>query len=223
MPYPVVLNWSSGKDAAMAFLELLRDPRFEVRQLLTTVNAEADRVFMHGLRESVLERQAALMGMPLTKLKLPPAPTDSVYKEAMETALLELFQLGIRHAAYGDIFLEDLKAYRESQLATAGFEGVFPLWKRDTAQLVHEIEAAGIVPVIVCVDGSKLDASFLGRRVNAALLADLPANVDPCGENGEFHTCVVEAPFFTEKLRYTTGEIVHRSYGEAVFYFLDLM
>lgn len=222
MPHPVVLNWSSGKDAAMAFLELSRNPDFDVRHLLTTINAEADRVFMHGVREAVLDRQAALMGMPLLKLKLPPAPTDDVYKAAMENALRKFSAQGILHAAYGDIFLDDLKAYREAQLETVGVKGVFPLWKRDTAQLVHDVDAAGIVAVIVCIDGTKLDESFLGRTVNAALLADLPSNVDPCGENGEFHTCVVEAPFFKEKLRYKTGEVVRRSYGEGVFSFLDL-
>jgi uncharacterized protein (TIGR00290 family) len=223
MPYPIVLNWSSGKDATLACLELLRHQDYEVCELLTTINAEADRVFMHGTRESVLDQQAALMGLPLRKLKLPPAPTDAVYEDAMSEAFRELRSAGVRHAAYGDIFLDDLRAYREAQLAAAGFEGVFPLWKRDTTGLVHELEATGIQAIIVCVNAAVLDASFLGRTVNAALLQDLPAGVDPCGENGEYHTCVVEAPFFSKKLRYEVGETVYRSYGEAGFYFLDLI
>lgn len=223
MPLPVVLNWSSGKDAAMAFLELTRSPDYEIRELLTTVNAEADRVFMHGVREAILGRQAALMNIPLRKLRLPPSPTDDVYKAAMGNAFTALADQGIRHAAYGDIFLDDLRAYREAQLAEAGFGGLFPLWKRDTAELVQAVETAGIRAVIVCVDASVLDASFLGRTIDTKLLRDLPPGVDPCGENGEFHTCVVEAPFYREKLRYHVGETVHRSYGEERgFYFLDL-
>lgn len=224
MPHPTVLNWSSGKDAALSYLELLRNPEFEVRELLTTINAEADRVFMHGTREAVLDRQAALMGIPLRKLRLQPSPTDIVYQEAMATAMREMRETGIRHAAYGDIFLEDLRAYRDTQLAEAGFQGVFPLWERDTRELVQAVTTAGIRAVIVCVNAAVLNKSFLGRTVDADLLRDLPANVDPCGENGEYHTCVVDAPFFKAALRYRTGESVYRSYEPTGmgFWFLDI-
>jgi len=226
----VVMNWSSGKDAALAFHLLLQQPGYEVTHLLTTLSQEHDWVFMHGVQERLLDMQAQRMCLPLVKVKLPASPDDSIYKNAMLETLTTLKDRGIHTAAFGDIFLEDLRAYREQQLAKAGFTGIFPLWKRDTRQLARDVQEAGIEAMIVCVNGKYLDKEFLGRRINAGLLADLPANVDPCGENGEFHTFVYNAPFFSAPIPIITGETVHRTYkspdGDARwdtgFYFLDV-
>ena len=222
----IVLNWSSGKDAALAYYYLLQDERYRVSHLLTTVNAEQGRVVMHGVQEQLLDAQAVQMGLPLKKIYLPAAPDDTTYKTAMRLALQELKTAGITAAAFGDLFLEDLKTYREAQLATIGMNALFPLWKKDTTTMVGELEQAGIEAMIVCVNGRFLDRSFLGKTVNGALLADLPANVDPCGENGEFHTFVYNAPYFSGAIPVQKGETVYREYGEGElrsgFYFLDI-
>lgn len=221
-----VLNWSSGKDAALAYHLLLQQNEYRVTHLLTTINAEHDRIFMHGVRESLLDAQAQRMGLPLQKLKLPPSPDDGVYKTAMAAAFETLKKENITAAAYGDIFLEDLKQYREAQLTQVGIKAVFPLWKRNTYELVQAVEDAGIEAMIVCVNGKVLDKGFLGRKIDRSLLADLPADVDPCGENGEYHSFVYNAPFFSEPIPVTKGETVFRQYDTAEnswgFYFLDL-
>ena len=221
-----VLNWSSGKDAAMAYHFLSSDESFYVTHLLTTINAEQDRIFMHGVRESLLEAQAERMGLPLKKVKLPAHPDDSLYKKAMLETLQQLKEEGIQAAAFGDIFLEDLKVYREAQLQQLDITPVFPLWKKDTRELVQLIEATGIEAKIVCVDAQKLGREFIGRKIDASLLNDLPANVDPCGENGEFHTFVYNAPFFSSPIPITEGEVVYKEYKTEEnswgFYFLDL-
>jgi uncharacterized protein (TIGR00290 family) len=230
MPQNLVLNWSSGKDAALAYHLLRKDNSYNVKELLTTINSEADRVFMHGTREKLLDMQAQQMALPLTKIKLPPAPDDAVYKEPMRAAMKRLALNGICHAAYGDIFLEDLRIYREALLSDEGFTGVFPLWKKDTRDLVATVEHTGIDAIIVCVNARVLGKEFLGRKINSALLHDLPAGVDPCGENGEYHTCVVNAPFFKSPIRYTLGEMVFKAYDASPnaswdngFYFLDVI
>lgn len=221
-----VLNWSSGKDAAMAYLQLSRQDTYTVTHLLTTINAEHDRIFMHGIRESLLDAQAQRMGLPLEKLKLPPSPDDHVYKAAMAAAFDRLKAQGVTAAAYGDIFLEDLKQYREAQLAQVGINAVFPLWQRSTRELVQAVEDAGIEAIIVCVNGKVMGKEFLGRKLDRQLLADLPAGVDPCGENGEYHSFVYNAPYFSTPIPLTMGETVFRQYDTAEnswgFYFLDL-
>ncbi len=224
------MNWSSGKDAALAFHLLSLQPGYEVTHLLTTLSQEHDRVFMHGVQERLLDMQAQKMGLPLIKVKLPARPDDSIYKNAMLETLNGLQGQGIHTAAFGDIFLDDLKAYREQQLAQAGFTGIFPLWKRDTRQLVQQVQAAGIEAIIVCVNERFLGKEFLGRKIDSSLLGDLPANVDPCGENGEFHTFVYNAPFFFTPIPIVAGETVYKTYtspdGDAGwdtgFYFLDV-
>lgn len=224
-----VLNWSSGKDASLAYYYLLEDKSYDVTRLLTTVNDEQDRVVMHGVREQLLDAQADRLPVKLKKIRLPASPSDEIYKAAMLSALGSLKEEGITTAAFGDIFLDDLKLYREQQLATAGFDAIFPLWKRDTAELLRLVDSIGIEAVIVCVDGQKLGKEFLGRKVDAALLDDLPDGVDPCGENGEFHTYVSDAPFFSAPVPVKQGEIVHRTYKspdgswDSSFYFLDLL
>ncbi|HXS37923.1 MAG TPA: diphthine--ammonia ligase [Flavipsychrobacter sp.] len=227
-----VLNWSSGKDAAMAFYTLQRNNSYKVTHLLTTVNNEHNRVVMHGIRESLLDEQAKRMQLPLIKVKLPAAPDDEQYRAAMEQTFVQLKKEGIVASAFGDIFLEDLKTYREEQLARVGIKGIFPLWEKNTRELVREVQRAGIEAMIVCVNEKFLGKEFLGRKIDEMLLKDLPPNVDPCGENGEFHTFVYNAPFFTAPVPIIKGEIVYKAYTPAVndpdkwntgFYFLDLL
>lgn len=228
----VVLNWSSGKDAAMAYWLLLQNKQYEVAQLLTTISAEYERIVMHGVREELLDKQAAQMNLPLSKIYLPAQPDDALYKANMLTVLEEFKKNGIQAAAFGDIFLEDLKAYREQQLALAGMNAVFPLWGKDTISLVKEVEDAGIDAMIVCVNEKYLSKEFLGRKIGRNLLDDLPDNVDACGENGEFHTFVYNAPYFSAPVSIQQGEVVYKQYKPAGdgdeqwdtgFYFLDLL
>jgi uncharacterized protein (TIGR00290 family) len=226
-----VMNWSSGKDAALAYhLITQQQQQHKVTHLLTTLSLQHDRVFMHGVREELLDMQAARMGLPLLKVKLPASPDDGIYKQAMLETMNKLKRKGVSVAAYGDIFLEDLKTYREQQLAQAGMTALFPLWKKDTRELVHMVEAEGIEAVIVCVSDKYLGKEFLGRKINADFLNDLPANVDPCGENGEFHSFVCNAPFFSSPIPITLGEVVHKTYTspsgdskwDTGFYFMDV-
>ncbi len=226
-----VLNWSSGKDAALAYHLLLQSRTYKVTKLLTTVNAELTRVVMHGIREELLDAQAAAIGIPMKKIYLPAAPDDATYKNAMHQALSELKEEGIGASAFGDIFLEDLKAYREAQLATVGMEAVFPLWKQNTRELIGFLEETGIEAMVVCLNGALLDQSFLGRKIDRSFLNDLPASVDLCGENGEFHTFVYNAPYFKVPIPVAKGDITHKTYttpdsagssAKTGFYFLDL-
>ena len=227
----VVMNWSSGKDAALAYQTILQTGSYEVTHLLTTLSQEYDRVFMHGVRECLLDMQAQRMGLPLLKVKLPASPNDTLYRQAMLDTLTGLKDKGVAISAYGDIFLDDLRAYREQQLGQVGMTGLFPLWKKDTRELVKMITEAGIEAIVVCVSEKYLGKEFLGRKVDEAFLSDLPVNVDPCGENGEFHTFVYNAPFFSSPISVVPGEVVHKTYKpqngddgnwDTGFYFLDL-
>lgn len=211
----VVLNWSSGKDASLAYFHLLQDSRYTVTRLLTTISAEHERVFMHGVRMSLLDIQAERMKLPLIKVMLPASPDDSIYKNAMLQTMTRLKEQGITTAAYGDIFLEDLRTYREEQLAQAGMKAIFPLWKKDTRELVAAIEQAGIDAIVVCVNAKVLGKEFLGKQINADFLNSLPPGVDPCGEHGEFHTFVRNAPFFSAPIEVSLGEVVHKTYKSA--------
>ena len=209
-----VLNWSSGKDAALACHLLRQDKQYEVSCLLTSVNKEQDRVVMHGVREEMLDAQAQRINLPLKKVYLPAAPDDALYKAAMSSVLNELKEEGITTSAFGDIHLADLKKYREEQLALAGFKGLFPLWEIDTKEIVRMIEQAGIEAVIVCVNEKFLGKEFLGRKINTALLDNLPPGVDPCGEYGEFHTFVYNTPWFSSPIPIIHGELVHKVYTD---------
>lgn len=227
----IVLNWSSGKDAAYTYYVLQQSNEYEVSCLLTTINKEREKVVMHGVREELLDAQANAIGIPLKKIYLQASPTDDLYKKAMQDAAAELKQEGIVASAFGDIHLADLKKYREEQLAGAGIKGVFPIWQRDTREIVQMVEQVGIEAVVVCVNGQHLGREFLGRKVDASFLADLPDGVDPCGEYGEFHTFVCNAPYFSAPVRYEKGETVHQTYSssgddkswDSSFYFLDLL
>jgi len=222
-----ILNWSSGKDAALAFYYLTQSNSYRVKGLLTSVSSRYKRVSMHGVREEIVDLQAQRMGLPLQKIYLPEQADMPAYNEIMAAAVSRVKAEGIDTMAFGDIFLEDLRRYREEQLAMGGMQAVFPLWKMNTENLVHAIEDAGIKAMVVCVNTAYLGENFLGRLVNRALLQDLPANVDPCGESGEFHTLVIDAPFFADPLPLKKGEVVYREYPlnameKAGFYFLDM-
>jgi uncharacterized protein (TIGR00290 family) len=214
-----LVAWSSGKDSAYALHEVRRAGDLEMVGLLTTVTRTFERVAMHGVREALLEAQAASIGLPLHRVEIPYPCPNEVYEQAMADVLASAATGGVTHIVFGDLFLADVRAYREAQLTPAGFTGVFPLWGRDTASLAREMIAAGLDARLVCVDPSRLDRSFAGRKFDAELLATLPADVDPCGENGEFHTFVADGPMFARPVRVRTGVIVDRD----GFVFADLV
>jgi len=206
----VLLSWSSGKDSAWALYLLRRDPAVEVAGLLTTINAEFDRVAMHGTRRSVLEAQAAAAGLPLWVVPLPWPCSNEVYEQRMAEACKRAIDEGVDAIAFGDLFLEDIRAYRERQLAPTGLEPLFPLWQIPTDELARTMIAGGLRARLTCVDTKQLPGSFAGREFDEALLRDLPAETDPCGERGEFHTCVYSGPIFSGQVDLEAGEIIDR-------------
>jgi uncharacterized protein (TIGR00290 family) len=203
------LSWSGGKDSALT-LWTLREEQIEPEALITTVTDEYERISMHGVRRELLARQADAAGVPLVEVRIPPACVNEVYEARMAHAFASPPLSGVEAVAFGDLFLEDVRAYRESRLTAAGKRGLFPLWGRETGALAHEFVAAGFEAIIVCVDPRALDGSFAGRTYDEQLLADLPAGVDACGENGEFHTFVYAGPIFTEPIACQPGEVVER-------------
>jgi uncharacterized protein (TIGR00290 family) len=204
------LSWSSGKDGAFALMQARRLGLVEVVGVLTTISETYDRVIMHGVRHSILDRQVAALGLPCLKVPLPLHCTMAVYEAHLERAMATMKAQGVRHIIYGDLFLESVRCSREKQLARAGMQGVFPLWKRDTSALAHDMIASGLVANIVCLDATRLDRRFAGRRFDHDFLTDLPFGVDPCGENGEFHTVVSAGPMFHEPIPLAIGEIIER-------------
>jgi uncharacterized protein (TIGR00290 family) len=206
----VLLSWSSGKDSAWALHALRRDPAIELCGLLTTVNSVFDRVAVHGVRRSVLEAQAAAAGLPLWTVPLPWPCSNEVYEQRMAETCQRAVNEDIHAIAFGDLFLEDVRAYRERNLAPTGLEPLFPLWRIPTDALAHEMIAGGLRARISCVDTEKLPASFAGREFDEELLRDFPPSIDPCAERGEFHTCVYSGPMFAAPLPLETGEIVTR-------------
>jgi uncharacterized protein (TIGR00290 family) len=214
----VALSWSGGKDSALA-LQALTEERRTPTALLATVTEEYDRVSMHGVRRSLLQRQAAAAGLPLVEVEIPAGCTNDLYERRLGAALASTELSAVDEVAFGDLFLEDVRAYRESRLATAGKRARFPLWGRDTAILARRFLAAGFRAILVCVDPRKLDPAFAGRDYDERLLADLPAGVDPCGENGEFHTFVTAGPVLDRSIECRRGEVVERQ----GFLFCDLL
>lgn len=204
------VSWSSGKDSAFALYEARRLGLADIVGVLTTVTETYGRVAMHGVRETVLDRQVAALGLPVLKVFLPSPCSNADYEARMEAATAELVGQGVRHVVFGDLFLEDIRAYRERQMARAGMVPIFPLWGRDTAALAEEMIANGLEARLVSVDPTKIDKHFAGRLFDRSLLADLPAGADPCGENGEFHTVVTAGPMFGQGIRTRPGEIVER-------------
>jgi uncharacterized protein (TIGR00290 family) len=218
----VVLSWSGGKDSSLALAALRADPAYEVVALLTSITQEYDRVSIHGVRRALVEAQASMLGLPLIEVILRPLSSN----EAYEVAFLEaLGRVRVEHPevsllAFGDLFLSDVREYRERLVHAAGFEALFPLWGRDTSALATEFVEAGFRATLVCVDTQQLPASFAGRDFDADLLASLPASADPCGEKGEFHTFVSAGPIFAEPINIEVGDVVLR---DERFAFCDLL
>lgn len=208
-----VFNWSGGKDSTLALYYVLRQAAFDVRYLLTTINTEFDRVAMHGLRTDLLMAQVNALAIPLLQVGLPEMPDMESYETVMTKQLLQLKEEGIEHAIYGDIFLEDLKNYREKQLSKIGLNAVFPLWKRNSLELVKEFIDLGFKTVVVCTQDGLQD--FCGRIIDHNFLADLPKNIDPCGENGEFHTFVFDGPIFNNAVKFEVGERVFKEFPKS--------
>ncbi|HZD23141.1 MAG TPA: ATP-binding protein [Acidimicrobiia bacterium] len=207
MTTPVIYCWSSGKDSAFGLWTLLEDPAFEVRALLTTLAEKSRNVSMSGVREELLELQARALRLPLFKVWLPLSCPDEVYEERMERALASEPLREIRHMAFSDLYLAEVRAYREERLAQAGKEGLFPLWGRDTTALAREIVSGGFRATVVCVDSRVLPTSLAGEAFDYQLLERLPDGVDPCGERGEFHTFVWDAPMYQAPIACRTGEV----------------
>lgn len=225
---PAVFNWSGGKDSTLALHYVLAENKYDVRYLLTTVNEAYDRIAMHGVRAQLLEMQVTAIGLPLYQLKLPEMPDMETYEHAMLNHFGKLNQLGIVHAIFGDIFLEDLKLYRENQFAKFAMQTVFPLWKRDSLALVKEFIALGYKTIVVCAQSDLKD--FCGRIIDEEFLRDLPNHIDPCGENGEFHTFVFDGPIFKQPIKFELGEKVYKTFPKAIqsapeigFWYIDLL
>lgn len=216
---PILLAWSSGKDSAWALHTLRAADEPAVAGLLTTVNRTHDRVAMHAVRRGLLEAQARAAGLPLFPVEIPSPCPNEEYERAMGEALARARERGVGGVAFGDLYLEDVRRYRERQMAGSGLELHFPLWGRDTRELAHEMLDGGLRARLTCIDPRRLDRSFAGREFSRALIADLPAGVDPCGENGEFHSFAWDGPMFGAPVRVRPGEMVERD----GFVFADLL
>jgi len=206
----ICFSWSGGKDSSLALYEIQKANTHHVAGLLTTITEDYDRISMHGVRRVLLEAQAEALGLPLKKISIPKDSTNAIYESRMRALLEEGLREGIDTVAFGDIFLEDLKLYREKNLAQLGMKGLFPIWKRDTAELAQTFIRLGFKAALACVDTAFLDSSFAGRPYDGDLLRDLPPNVDPCGENGEFHSFAFDGPIFKHPIPHTVGEVVRK-------------
>lgn len=206
-------NWSTGKDSALALYHLLRNPEYSVEELITTVNSHYNRVSMHGLRIALLEMQTKALKIEATVIELPEQPTMAVYEKKMIEAINTLKKKGFTHSAFGDIFLEDLKTYREQNLAKLAIKTIFPLWKRNTTTLINEFINLGFKSIIVCANSNYFDDKFVGTVIDKNFIKNLPKGVDPCGENGEFHTFCFDGPIFNAPIPFTIGEKVYREYN----------
>jgi len=216
----VVVAWSGGKDSALAVYDIRKSGTCEIASLLCTLTKDFDRVSMHGVRRTLIERQAASIGCPLQEVFIPCPCSNEAYESSMEEALLRCRASGIRKVAFGDIFLEDIRRYREDLVKKAGMGCLFPLWGRDSGVLARSFIDAGFRAVVTCVDSTRLDRTFAGRTMDHAFLGDLPEGVDPSGENGEFHTFVFDGPLFRQPVSFEPGEIRLR---DGRFYFCDLV
>jgi len=221
----VAFNWSGGKDSTLALHYLLLEKQYKVDCLVTTINDAYNRIAMHGVREELLVTQAKHLGIPLHQIRLPEMPDMTSYEEAMSMHFSMLKEKGISYAAFGDIFLEDLKIYRENQFAKIGLKTLFPLWKRDSFELVKEFIALGYQTIVVCARADLKD--FCGRIIDQFFLADLPTDIDPCGENGEFHTFVFDGPMFTAPIQFELGEKIYKEFETAGassgYWYIDLI
>jgi len=222
MKEPMVMSWSGGKDSVVALHQLLKTGEYDVISLMTTVSEEYRRISHHGVRESLLEEQAKSIGIPLRKVYLPSGPgagcTNEIYESIMRNVMVAYRRDGVHAVGFGDLFLEDLRAWREANLAKTGMRGIFPIWKRDTTKVAHEIIRFGYKAYLSCVE-PKLGSGFVGRLYDEEFLRELPSGIDPCGENGEFHSFVFDGPIFKRPVSVRLGEIVTRD-GR---YYADLL
>jgi uncharacterized protein (TIGR00290 family) len=216
------LNWSGGKDSAWCLYKA-REEDVAPAALVTSVNGEQGRVSMHGVRRELLERQAEAVGLPLYTVELPEEPSMDDYEQEISRSNQSLKQHGFTHALSGDLFLQDLKEYRQRLYAKDGIGCVFPLWKTDTRELLHQFIASGFKAIIVCVNPALLDPGFCGRLLDHQFLQDLPSSVDPCGENGEYHSFVFDGPLFRFPVPFQKGETVTRPYMGSEFHFCELL
>lgn len=223
-------NWSGGKDSALALFYALQQEEIDIRYLFTSVNEGYKRISMHGVREVMLEQQAKAIGIELKKVYMPEFCPMETYDKIITQSLSAFKAEGIEHTFFGDIFLEDLREYRENQLKKTGVTALFPLWKRDTKELINEFIDLGFKTIVTCVSEKFLDKSFVGRVIDKDFVRDLPKNVDPCGENGEFHTFVFDGPIFNESVDFTIGEKTYKKYEnsedphlENGFWFCDIL
>ena len=216
----VLLAWSGGKDSAMTLYELQMAGIYDIFGVLTTVTKNYHRISMHGVREVLLEHQVESLQIPLEKVFISKNADNKEYESKMQNILTKYMGVGVSSVAFGDIFLEDIRKYREDNLARIGMKGVFPIWGRNTTELANTFIDLGFKAIITCIDSNVLDKKFVGRVYNKQFLSELPSNIDPCGENGEFHSFVYDGPIFKKRIPFTTGEIVLR---DSRFYFCDLI
>ena len=220
MSEKVLFTWSGGKDSALSLYILRKFHNYEIVSLLTSVTEDYNRISMHGVRRVLLEQQARSLGLPLEMLYITRNSSNEEYEAKMKEKLLQYKSVGVSSVVFGDIFLEDLRKYRENNLAQVGMKGIFPIWKRDTTELAHTFINLGFKAVITCVDSNVLDGKYAGRYFDNHFLSELPSKADPCGENGEFHSFVYDGPIFRERIRFRRGKIVLR---DNRFYFCDLV
>jgi uncharacterized protein (TIGR00290 family) len=220
MAEKIIFIWSGGKDSAMALYELQLTHSYEVSALLTTITEDYERISMHGVRRILLEQQVDSLGLSLEKLFISKNASNEEYESKMQEALIKYRVTGVSSVVFGDIFLEDLRKYREDNLSKINMKGIFPIWKRDTTELARTFIDLSFKAVVICVDSNVLDKKFVGRAFDERFLSELPTTVDPCGENGEFHSFVYDGPIFRERIIFTKGDIVLR---DNRFYFCDLI
>jgi len=222
-------NWSGGKDSALALHYAIENNDYQILRLLTSINKDLERISMHGVRKSMLIKQVESIGIPLTLLELPTDIDMNKYDELMGQTLQGLQKEGLEYSVFGDIFLEDLKAYRDKRMTAVGLKGFYPLWKRNTTELIHEFIDKGFRTILVSINGAKLGQEFAGQELTLDLVKEFPKDVDPCGENGEFHTYVFDGPIFNEPIKFQRGDIVEKIYPlskeskeEVTYWFQDL-
>jgi uncharacterized protein (TIGR00290 family) len=220
MAEKILFCWSGGKDSALALYEIQQNETYEIVALLTTVTEDYDRISMHGIRRVLLEHQAESLNYSLEEVFISKNTSQEEYESTMRDILTKYLNCGVASIVFGDIFLEDVRKYREDNLSKIGMKGVFPLWKRDTSELAHTFIQLGFKAVITCVDTHVLDKTFVGRAFDEEFLSELPPHVDPCGENGEFHSFVFDGPIFRRRILHTTGEVVLR---DNRFYYCDVI
>ena len=220
MKKQIVVSWSGGKDSTLALNEILNNTDYEVRSLITTVTEGYDRISIHGVRNELLEQQVESIGLPLHKVSIPKDSTNNQYESALKKVLLKFKNKGINEVVFGDIFLEDVKKYRDELLDKLDMKGIYPIWKVDSKELARKFIELGFKAVTTCIDSQQIDKKFVGREYDSEFLNDLPNSADPCGENGEFHTFVYDGPLFSQNISFNKGEVVLR---DNRFYYCDLI